>query len=616
MRTEKEIVLIEQAVTAIAEALFEKKKIFFYGCGPSGRLAKQMESNFWRPFWKRVRDNKKIWSKLESHFAEPIEDQLIGEMTGGDQAYINPLDGLEDIQLIGRLQLKDRKIEKGDVVICLTEGGESPAVIGAIWGALELWKNEQGYDPQKAKKRLYFIYANPDDKLYPLERSRKVLEEEGITKINLFTGPQAITGATGMQAATIETIITGNILQTALDRTLRSFLSKKEMAKLGFQNPLSLDSGLEEFAAILKEIKRNSEAIMKFVDLESKTYETGLFSTYVAQKGINTVLIDSATRNTTFRLLPLDTLSLEKRKSWIQIWTPSSNQEEAWKSILGRKFKGLSSKFYRQAFEEDITDPYFKEIALAGLEKAGDEQQALYDFSFSEFNTKKRGPAQGDLGVLIVIGPEGDMLQDENSAFRAFIDLFKKRDAHLALILVSDKAPKKIMKQVGKISGFKPEEEDSLIILETSNKNNPLGLNENIALKVLLNAQSTAVMARLGKVVGNTMINVTPNNLKLIGRATHLIQYRVNDILSRPQWVSHHGLMKEITYGEANAVLFQSKKFLRSRKNEISSIGEVSLSIVRILESLRLTRGVSLYEALTIVRNTGLINYLSEILLN
>lgn len=50
-------------------------------------------------------------------------------------------------------------------------------------------------------------------------------------------------------------------------------------------------------------------------------------------------------------------------------------------------------------------------------------------------------------------------------------------------------------------------------------------------MKILLNAHSTAVMAKLGLVVGNTMTSVRPGNLKLIGRATNLIKMHVNDIL-------------------------------------------------------------------------------------
>ena len=48
---------------------------------------------------------------------------------------------------------------------------------------------------------------------------------------------------------------------------------------------------------------------------------------------------------------------------------------------------------------------------------------------------------------------------------------------------------------------------------------------------MLLNAHSTAVMAGLGRLVGNTMTNVSPSNLKLIGRATNLIRMHVNQAL-------------------------------------------------------------------------------------
>lgn len=52
-----------------------------------------------------------------------------------------------------------------------------------------------------------------------------------------------------------------------------------------------------------------------------------------------------------------------------------------------------------------------------------------------------------------------------------------------------------------------------------------------MAVKVILNAHSTCIMGRLGRLVGNTMTNVSPSNLKLIGRATYLILLHVNATL-------------------------------------------------------------------------------------
>jgi N-acetylmuramic acid 6-phosphate etherase len=604
---------LEQAAQAVEQALLSKQKIYVYGCGATGRLAKQMESTFWRPFWQKVRKKRRIWSKTKRHLGDSIENQLIGEMTGGDRALISSLEGFEDLLLIGRLQLEDRKVEKGDVVICVTEGGETSSVIGTILAALDQWRAADSYDPEITKKKLYFIYNNPDEKLRPFNRSREVLEESGITKINLTTGPQSITGSTRMQATTIETFVVGNILQQALDRSLRTFLSKKEMAALGFKSELRLEDKLKEFSYILEQVKSSLSDIAKFTQLEAQTYEAGNYSTYFAQKGLITVFIDSTERSPTFRLFPLDTVKEAQRKSWIQVWTPAADLQDAWQAFLGRSFRGLSPEFYRKPFEKEIDDAYLKRAALESLKNAGNDQQFLYDFSFADFNLENREPTQGDLGVAVLISPEEDKLGKRKSDFRKFIDLFSKNGASVAVILITDRSSKKISKLIRKIPDFGAEGKNSLVVVNIDKKNDPLGINQRIALKILLNAHSTGVMARLGKVIGNTMTNVSPSNLKLIGRATYLIQSHVNDVLSHPQWVRTYGIQRQISYGEANAVLFDAINYLKDKKNEAGQTAEVAFSIIRILESLRIEKGLLRSKTLSILKETGLNEYLANV---
>lgn len=608
----KEKEALELAVKALGEGLLSKNRIYIYGCGATGRLAKQMESTFWRPFWREVKKTEKIWLKIKPHLGEDIEDRLIGEMTGADRALISSLEGFEDLQLIGRLQLKDQKIKRGDVVICVTEGGETSSVIGTILAALDQWKKENDYKPENSRKKLFFVYNNPDQRLLPFERSQKVLEEPGITKINLTTGPQAITGSTRMQATTIETFIIGNILQAAIDRTLRNILSKKEMSKIGFKEPIDLGEKLKDFALILRQLKKNLPAIAKFIELEAETYNTGHFSTYFAQKGLITVFIDSTERSPTFRLFPLDTIKEKQRKTWIQVWTAANSLQEAWQAFLGRPFKGLAPAFYKNPFEEEIEDPFLKKAALESLKNAGDDQQFLYDFSFSDFNLKHRSPKPDDLGVVVVLSPEEEELEQKNSYFRRFIDLFLKNRAKISLIFISEKSTKDISKKIKTIPGLEVNGKNSLVIVNIKEKDDPFSLNQQIALKVLLNAHSTAVMTQLGKVIGNTMTNVSPSNLKLIGRATYLIQSHVNDVLSQPEWVKLYGLRKPISYGEANAVLFDAIDFLKDKKQK-GQTAEVAFSIIRILESLRLKKGISAEEAFFLVKQMGLSRYLSNV---
>lgn len=51
----------EQAVEAVNRAIRENRKIYFYGCGSTGRLAKLMESTLWRSFWRKIKKSP-VWA--------------------------------------------------------------------------------------------------------------------------------------------------------------------------------------------------------------------------------------------------------------------------------------------------------------------------------------------------------------------------------------------------------------------------------------------------------------------------------------------------------------------------------------------------------------------------
>ena len=583
--------LLIQAAHSVSKAIREKKKIYIYGCGATGRLSKQMESALWRPFWSKVK-RQKFWIKLKSSLPEDIENRLIGEMTGGDRALISSLEGFEDLQLMGRLQLQDRGVKKGDAVFCITEGGETSSVIGTIFAALDLYGSFTEETKKEARNHLYFIYNNPDEVLLPFSRSRRVIEHPAITKINLATGPQAITGSTRMQATTSETFVMGLILEAGIHDILKDLLSQKELEKLGFSPAPTIEKRLQDFVKIQALISSSMEDIARFGALESKTYKTNRLVTYFAKRALITVFIDCAERSPTFHLFPLDTIFEEKRKCWIQVWTEAENGKHAWKNFLGRNFRGLDERFYKDSFEKEIQDPYLKKASLNSLTKAGKDQEKLYDFSFSQDNIIRGGPQTRELGVLVLVDEEIDELANPNSYARKFISLFKEKNAFVSLILVGEKPPEDVEFLPHQISLEKNK--DVFLYFKIDQKEDPLNLKREILLKILLNAHSTGVMAMLGKVVGNTMTNVKPSNLKLIGRATHLIHTHVNDHLP-------------ITYNEANAVLYDAIDFLGEKEVQT---GEVELSIIRILESFRNNRGISWNKALHIAETEGLENYL------
>ncbi len=416
--------LLDQAASAVKKAILENKKVYIYGCGATGRLAKQMESSFWRPFWKMMQ-SLPHWEAIKSSFPD-IENRLIGEMTGADRALISSLEGFEDLQLIGALQLEDHGNQWGDAVFAITEGGETSSVIGTILAALRQYPENDANSATEAQQRLYFIYNNPDQVLLPYDRSRSVIENQAITKICLCTGPQAITGSTRMQATTSETFVMGIILEQALYELLEPHLSSTELAELGFQAS-NMQERLLSFLAVQQAVNASREALSLLTDLEAATCRNNGFSTYFAEAALMTVFTDSTERSPTFRLSPLDTYDAAPRKSWVQVWTPAVDKLSAWKSLLGRPFYGLEKEFYAQQFSQGIEDAYLKAMALKSLDKAGNEQQYLYDFSYSQANVAAHGPQQNDLGVMVLFADEIAQLTDDFSPFKSWLKTFARQ---------------------------------------------------------------------------------------------------------------------------------------------------------------------------------------------
>ena len=593
--------LLEQAVSAVVEAIQADRKIYVYGCGAAGRVAKQMESTLWRPFWQKIRRSP-CWAKLQRELSDDIENSLIGEMTGADRALVSSLEGFEDLPLIGKLQLQDHRIGPGDVVICITEGGETSSVIGAIQAAVNLYGESDSTRARRtARAHLFFIYNNPDELLRPLRRSTSVLDNPAITKINLTTGPQAITGSTRMQATTIDTFVVGAVLEEGIARILRPHLSDEEFSKLGFNPDIGLRGRLSDFDRIKVVVDTAAPAVAGFTEMEGHCYSHHGFATYFAKSALITVFIDSAERSPTFRLHPLDTVEDRERKCWVQVWTEARDSAEAWRNLLGRPFRGLDVSLYRTPLEQEAIDPYLRDAALRSLSGAGNDQALSYDFSFSEPNIGRRGPRSGDVGVLVLLDDEVLDLERSESDVRRFMALFRQQSARLCFVIVTGPQLSGAVDRLRRVLG-----EGDLVVPLVLNVQDPLSLRRQIALKMLLNAHSTGIMAALGRVIGNTMTSVSPSNLKLVGRATYLVMSHVNDVLEHATWRRHEP--EQVTFAEANAVLMEAMDYAGARA--IAETSEVALAIIRIIESLRRDSAVSWDEARAILDQEGLAAYL------
>lgn len=580
---------LEAASRDITRALRDGHRLYFYGTGSTGRLAETIESGLWRPFWQRTAASPAM-TKIEARFPG-LGERVRGEITGGDRALIASLEGFEDIPEIGRLQLQDNGIQRDDLVFAVTEGGETSAVIGTALAAAD----QAGVDA----RRTWFVYNNPDEVLRPFERSRRVLDDPRITKIPLPTGPQAITGSTRMQATTTSLYVLGVVLEDATRTLLSEVLSADELAALGFSDA-SIADRLRGFAGIQRTVAAAAPKLAAWTEREAASYAAGHRATYLATRALMPVFVDVTERAPTFRLGPLDPVDAPERRSWIQVWTPAGNAQQAWQALLHRPFHGLDKALYLPPFETGIPDPYLRESALRGLANAGDEQQALYDLSYSDANMRRSGPQAGDSGALILLGDEA-----HDEANRRWLQAFASAGAELVLVSVSARP---LASEVVRDAAALPRPVP--VIAVTVPQRDAFELDQTIALKMLLNAHSTGVMAKRGRVVGNTMTSVQPGNLKLIGRATWLILSHVNAVLETPAWRSAHGATEPLSYPEANAVLFEA---IEQRRNApgASGLPEVELSVVAVLEALKAGAPVDWSAAATRLRTGGLSHYLA-----
>src|ERR1700722_13208920 len=192
----------EKIKDALLRSLKAGGRIFFTGCGSTGRLSILLDS-VWRDFWQQQ-------AAHGTPAASDWENRTFSVMAGGDYALIKSVEGFEDFTAFGKKQINDLGVSSKDVVFAITEGGETSFVIGTAWAGVE------------AGAKVYFVYNNPDDILCKtVERSREVIQDSRIEKINLTTGPMSITGSTRMQATTIQLCV----MLTVMEMVVRELVS-------------------------------------------------------------------------------------------------------------------------------------------------------------------------------------------------------------------------------------------------------------------------------------------------------------------------------------------------------------------------------------------------------
>ena len=545
----------EIAATVLA-AVKNGGRIFFTGCGSTGRLSILLDS-IWRDFWRKRKTLTRpaaTFSPSDAEKGNPMgegadfENRTFSVMAGGDYTLIKSVEGFEDFTAFGQKQIADLGVSAKDVVFAITEGGETSFVIGTAWAGVV------------AGAKVYFVYNNPDDILCAtVERSREVIQDARIEKINLTTGPMSITGSTRMQATSIQLCV----LLTVLEMVARDLLTGRDaLPRVQADLPVSpANSVPAEFLAGLEEIHAGLRApelraqLAQLVALEESVYRSGRKNNYYASRFGPDVLTDTTERSPTYCTPPFRKFDdATAAESWAFLFLPEDWTDAAWENILKRKPRCVAWS------EAEIR-------ALVGGEKLEHTLEIIRKISFTELMRFKigingrryRSQADGDSAVAVVS-------RKEDATFhRQQLERAAQAGGKTAQICFGHKTEAESAAQItqlipGCLSVFVPVP-NTLFLLDGVTR---------VAVKLVMNALSTCTMVRLGRVLGNYMVWVVPSNLKLIDRATRYITK-----------------LTDLDYAAANALLFEIIEYIEPRmKSDQAYPPVVRMAVLRAKENL------------------------------
>ena len=477
-------------VEALATVLEMGGRICFSGCGATGRLSILLEAAyraFWRDAKARFGDARDMGGALRA------EDAIMSIMTGGDYALVRSVESFEDYTAFGRRQVVEEGIGRGDVLVAVTEGGETSSVIGTAWQALE------------AGAQVFFACNNPLGVLAAhVERARRVIDEPRIVKLDLSTGPMAVAGSTRMQATTMELLVLGAALEIGLCRGLRKAFPSNACEQLGLGEEVAAEEYVGHFSSLLRDLTgpRAVDAMAAWVELEESLYRNRSAMTYFGNEFLLDMFTDTTERAPTFSLPPFrksDDACSPRPMAFVK--NPLYSTAETWRRMLGREPRCL-----------DWDTPVYQRLG------AGESlwrkppplhRGELLKFLIGNEDDPSRYSSPGDCAGLVLVGAEASGCV-RATALRDSFERSATQFPARGMLVVGSTAP------VTDFCG-------SVCHVGCALKGSPIRLWDHLAIKLVLNTISTATAARLGRIVSNWMAYVETTNKKLIDRGTRLV---------------------------------------------------------------------------------------------
>ena len=435
------------------ETLKNGRKIVFSGCGATGRLSILLEG-----MWRETAEK---YAPLKAY-----ADQVFSIMTGGDYALVRSVEFFEDYLEFGREQLRALNIGKDDMIVAITEGGETSSVLGTLEEAVN--RGAKGF----------LLFNNPAELLAErIERSARAIRDERVTVLDLHCGPMGLAGSTRMQATSSEQLIAGAALEHIAAELMGS----------------SVPDIAADFARLLEELESpaSRQAMADYIDFEADLYRAKGRVTYCADDCLLDIFTDTTERSPTFMLPPFrrsdDTTS---PIPWAFVKNPLFDTAAVWQRNMRRPLRCLEwtkEDYIRLGAAENIQENPPR-IGSADLLK----------IAIGNESSPERYATGADAAVLIETGVACNRAELEKS----FDEYAKNFSAAKRLFIGCGKGD---------------------FTVECTIPDSPLRLIRHMAVKLVLNNISTGTMVVLGRVTGNWMSWVDCTNKKLMDRGTRLV---------------------------------------------------------------------------------------------
>lgn len=295
-------------------------RVFVGGCGATGRLALEVESLFRKKYPLRI-------------------NHMQSFMAGGDIALVHSLEGFEDYPEYGARHLRQLGFSENDLFIGVTEGGETPFVIGATLEAA-----------QTSQYPALFLHTNPSGLLKSeLPRCQNVFRSPNVMNYEFCVGPMALSGSTRLQSSTLLMAVLG-----------LSVLCESE---------LEIEKNILELLSFHK--RNNYDRLQSLIQWESHIYKQKQLVHYLVDPEIAiTIFTDTTERSPTFYLKSFEhDFGVATQPSWSFVGVIGCfSKIAAWQMFLGRS----PIQLQWSDIDECTSETYLK------------------NFDFSEHSLKKR----------------------------------------------------------------------------------------------------------------------------------------------------------------------------------------------------------------------------------